>query len=100
MKYILYETYDSGLSILINYLCFSGYKLQPSKHVFTDIPEFIRDTPTILTEHNVMYVGNTDCTKFLTEQSCVTHLCDKANEWNDNKKQQLFLGIIGKVKMD
>lgn len=74
--YILYNPNKSTTIInIINYLYYMGYNLVPSNYIENR-------TSVIRTNLGQLFVGEIECIKFFTEQTLITHLSEKANEFD------------------
>lgn len=104
MKYVLYNCNNNNISIkyILAYLDYLGYELEPDyiyESIFNvDVDVDVLQAPSICTYENNVYIGETECVKFYTEMTNITHLKDKAYEFN--KYYSRYPKKLHKIKIE
>lgn len=81
--YILYYTETTNIiEDIIFYLSSLKYSLQPTFTHRIPISEYDNNKYPIIVSEKIYY-GESECIRFLTEQSCIIHLKDKAVDFKN-----------------
>ena len=98
MKYILFinADEDSDLYDIFIYLDKLDFDLQPEKILYEF--EDVVNSPTIYTENNDIYIGETECIRFLSWQTNIMHLRDKSKDFVKRHPNYIMRSI--KIKID
>ena len=87
MTYILYYTKNTKKQMynIIEYLNSLKYNINPI-YEYEILQQNTQNLQLPIIIHEHVYHGYTECVRFFTEQSCIIHLQDKANEFIKNRQ--------------